>query len=326
MQKVICAMNLLFLAALLPATGHAAVAGEFPSRPIRIISPFSPGGGTEPLARMVSQGLNEAWGQPVILDFRPGAGTMIGTELGKNAEPTGHTILIVAASFAINPSLYKNVKYNPVRDFSPLTMQVSFPFLLAVNAGSPATDVKKLIAAAKANPGKMTFSSSGTGNTNHLAGELFKSKTGIEMTHVPYKGGGPALTAAISGEVSMLFTTVLSSLPFVKSGRLRALGISTAERSRFAPDIPTLAETVPLPGFEVLGWYGFVAPAATPRPIVEKLNQGITAVLKKESVKERIIQTGVEAWPTSADEARKFITSEVKRWDEVITRLGLVAD
>ncbi len=296
---------------------------NYPSRPIRMVSPFAPGGATEPLARMINQGLTEKWGQPVILDFRPGAGTMIGTNIVRAAAPDGYTILIVAASFSINPSLYKDVKYEPVRDFVPLTMQVEFPFLLTVHPNSPAVNVQQLISQAKAQPGRLTFSSSGIGNTNHLAGELLKNMAGISLTHVPYKGGGPALTAVLGGEVSMLFTTVLSSLPFVQSGRLRALAISSSERSRHLPNVPTITEAAALPGFYVKGWYALVVHSETAPQIVTKLNQEIVAILNKESVKQKIIDSGVEPWPTSPEVARKFIGAESIRWRKVIAQLGI---
>jgi tripartite-type tricarboxylate transporter receptor subunit TctC len=310
------------LAALWCAAAGAGAA-DYPVRPLRMVSPFAPGGATEPIARMIGQGLMEKWGQPVVLDFRPGAGTLIGTDIVRTATPDGHTLLIVAASFAINPHLYRDVKYDPIRDFMPVTMEVEFPFLLTVHPASPARDAQQLIGLAKAQPGRLTFSSSGIGNTNHLAGELMKRMAGIDITHVPYKGGGPALTAVIGGEISMLFTTVLSSLPHVQSGRLRALAISSAERSRFLPGVPPLAEAARLPGFDVKGWYGLVVHAATPRPVVQALNREIVAILGRETVKQRIVDSGVDPWPTTPEAARQFIAAESIRWRNVITELRL---
>jgi len=303
---------------------NAQSAAAYPARPIRLVAPFAPGGGTDVVSRLVSQRLTEAWGQQIIIDNRPGAGTMIGTEIVAKAPADGYTFLICAAAHAINPSLYSRVNYHPLRDFVPITMAVTFPFLLVVHPSVPAQSVQELIAAAKSRPGRLTFASSGSGNTNHLAGELLKSLAGIDITHVPYKGGGPALTDLVGGQISMMFGTVVETLPQARAGKVRALAVSGAKRATFAPDLPTVAET--LRGFEVTGWYAFLLPAGTPAPIVDRLNREITRILDNADVKQRLVTLGTEPWPTSSQKAREFIAAETMRWEKVIKQAGLKAD
>jgi tripartite-type tricarboxylate transporter receptor subunit TctC len=306
------------------ATAHAAETNPYPSRPIRLVAPFAPGGGTDVVSRLVAQRLIESWGQPVILDNRPGAGTMIGTEIVKNAPPDGYTILICAAAHSINPSLYSKVNYHPVRDFAPITMAVTFPFLLVVHPSVPAKNVQELVAAAKAQPGKLTFASSGSGNTNHLAGELLKITAAIDITHVPYKGGAPALNDVVGGQVSMMFGTVVETLPQARAGKVRAIGVTSAKRAAFAPDVPAVAET--LRGFEVIGWYAFLVPAGTPAPVVDKLNREVTRILETPDVKQKLVALGTDPSPMSSQETREFIARETVRWEKVVKQSGLRAD
>ena len=312
------------LAALIPMP--AANAGEaFPTKPIRIIVPFAPGGGTDLTARIVGHPLSEKLGQPVIIENRPGAGTMLGTELAANSAPDGHTLMIASASHAINPSLYRKVNYDPLRDFTAITLAISFPFVLAVHPSVPVQSVKDLIAYAKANPGKLSYASSGTGATNHLAGELFKNMAGINMLHVPYKGGGPAMNDVIAGQVQMIFGTVLETMPQVRAGKLKGLAVSSAKRAAFAPDLRTASEDG-LPGYDVTGWYAFVAPAAIPRPVLTKLNQEMTAILASPAVKERLLLLGAEPRPTSPEKAQAFIGAEVVRWGKLMRNARITAD
>jgi tripartite-type tricarboxylate transporter receptor subunit TctC len=312
----------VFTAGSVLAQGAGA---EFPVRPIRIVVPFAPGGGTDITARIVGQRLNEAWGQPVVNDNRPGAGTMLGTEIVQKAPPDGYTMMIASASHALNPSLYRKVHYDPLRDFQAVTLAVSFSFLLAANPSLPAQSVRELVALAKAQPGKLTFASSGTGSTNHLAGELFRVMAGLDLIHVPYKGGGPAMNDVIGGQVSYMFGTVLETLPQARAGRLRALAVSSGKRASFAPELPTVAEAG-VPGFDVTGWYAFLVPAATPKPVVERLNREITRILDLPAVRERFTTLGAEPWPTPADRAQAFIGTEVTRWRKVIQDAGIRAD
>jgi tripartite-type tricarboxylate transporter receptor subunit TctC len=311
---------------LLAFTAAGALAADvvpsYPSRPIRLVAPFAPGGGTDVVARLVAQRLTETFAQQVIIDNRPGAGTMIGTEIVAKAPPDGYTFLICAAAHSINPSLYSKVNYHPLRDFAAITMAVSFPFLFVVHPSVPAQNVQELIAAAKTR--KLTFASSGTGNTNHLAGEFFKMLAGVDIAHIPYKGGGPALTDVVGGQVSMMFGTVLETLPQAKAGKVKALAVSSAKRASFAPDLPTVGET--LRGFEVTGWYAFLLPGATPAAIVDKLNREITRILDMPEVKQRLVSLGSEPWPTSPQKASDFIAEEAVRWAKVIKRAGLKPD
>jgi tripartite-type tricarboxylate transporter receptor subunit TctC len=322
------AARLMFAAAVAGIAGGANAQGagtDFPVRPIRIVVPFAPGGGTDITARIVGQRLNEAWGQPVVNDNRPGAGTMVGTEIVQKAPADGYTMMIASASHALNPSLYRKVNYDPIRDFQAVTLAVSFSFLLASNPSLPVQSVRELVALAKAQPGKLTFASSGTGSTNHLAGELFRVMAGINMIHVPYKGGGPAMNDVIGGQVSYMFGTVLETLPQARAGRLRALAVSSAKRASFAPELPTVAEAG-VPGYDVTGWYGFLVPAATPKPVVDKLNREITRILDLPAVRERFTGLGAEPWPTPSDKAQAFIAAEVARWGRIIREAGIRAE
>ena len=314
---------MLFVLLLVPVVSLSAE--SYPSRPVRIIVPFAPGGGTDLTARVVSQPLSERLGQPVVIENRPGAGTMLGTELTAKAAPDGHTIMIASASHALNPSLYKKVPYDPLKDFSAITLAISFPFILATHPSVPVQSTKDLIAYAKANPGKLSYASSGTGATNHLAGELFKNMASVDMVHVPYKGGGPAMNDVIAGQVQLIFGTVLETMPQVRAGRLKGLAVSSGKRAAFAPEVKTIAEDG-LPGYDVTGWYAFVAPAAVPRPVLARLNKEMTAILSSPAVKERLTAMGAEPWPTTPEQGQKFIASEVARWGKLIRAAKITAD
>lgn len=313
------------VAALATCLGTAAVAQPYPNRPVRIIVPFAPGGGTDVTTRIVSTRLQEALRTPVVADYKPGAGTMIGTEFTARAPADGYTIMITSASHALNPALHGKVNYHPVNDFAAISMAISFPFVLAVTNSLPITSVTGLIAAAKAQPGKLAFASSGVGSTTHLAGEVFKSLTGVDMVHVAYKGGGPALTDVMAGQVPVTFATALETLPQVRAGRLRGLAVSSARRSAAAPELPTIAEAG-VPGYDVTGWYVFLAPAATPRPIIERLNLEITRILQTPAVREQMLAVAAEPWPTSPIEAQEFIASETARWRQVIRQAQIRPD
>jgi tripartite-type tricarboxylate transporter receptor subunit TctC len=303
---------------------HAQPADTFPSKPFRLVVPFPPGGGTDILARIVGQQMTEAMGQPVVIDNRGGAAGMIGTEFAMKAPPDGHTILIAVTAYVINPTLYKKVNYDPLRDFIPVTLGISFPYVFVVHPSLPAKTVKDYIALAKAQPGKLTFASSGTGLSNHLAGELFKDMAGIDILHVPYKGGGPAMNDLLGGQVISTFGTVLQTLPQVRAGRLRALAVTSSKRMASAAEIPTIAEAA-LPGFEAIGWYAFMVPAGTPPAVVARLNREITRILDLPAAKDKLVAMGAEPAPTSAEKAREFIVAEVARWSRVVTKAGLKA-
>jgi tripartite-type tricarboxylate transporter receptor subunit TctC len=318
----------IFAGAVLAVFVQAALAqGEkpYPTRPIRLIVPFPPGGGTDLTARLVGQRIAERLGQPVIIDNRPGAGTMVGTELTQKSAPDGYTLMIASASHAINPTLYRKVNYDPIRDFAPVTLAISFPFVIATHPSIPVRNIRELIAHAKANPGRISYASSGTGSTNHLAGELFKATAGIDLLHVPYKGGGPAMNDAIGGQVSMIFGTVLETMPQVRAGKLRGLAVTSGKRAAFVPELPTAAEDG-LPGYDVTGWYAFLAPAGIDRAILAKLNREITGALDYAPAKEKLLALGAEPWPTSSQQAQVFIAAEVARWGALIKAARISAD
>jgi tripartite-type tricarboxylate transporter receptor subunit TctC len=324
-QLMLIASAALVLLATLAQMSMALGTESYPTRPVRIIVPFAPGGGTDLTARLVGQRVAERVGQPVVIDNRPGAGTMLGTELTQKSAPDGYTLMIASASHAINPTLYRKVNYDPIRDFAPVTLAISFPFVIAAHPAVPVRSVKELIAHARANPGRISYASSGTGSTNHLAGELFKSMAGIDLLHVPYKGGGPAMNDAIGGQVSMIFGTVLETMPQVRAGKLRGLAVSSAKRAAFAPDLPTAAEDG-LPGYDVTGWYAFLAPAGIDRAVLAKLNREITGALEFPAVREKLLALGAEPWPTSSQQAQAFIAAEVARWGALIKAARISAE
>jgi len=314
------------LAACLACCGAiAAHAQAWPSRAIHLVVPFAPGGGTDATVRIVGPRLSEALGQPVVVDYKPGAGTMIGTEFTARAPADGYTIMIASASHALNPALHARVPYHPTKDFQAISMGVTFPFILAVTNSLPVMNVKELIAAAKAEPGKLAFASSGVGSTPHLAGEVFKSMTGTDIVHVAYKGGGLALNDVISGQVPLTFSTALETLPQVRGGKLRGLAVSSSKRSAAAPELPTIAEAG-VPGYDVTGWYVFLAPAGTPKPVVDRLNVEITRVLQSPAAREQMLINAAEPWPTTSAQAQDYVASETTRWAQVIRAANIKPD
>src|SRR5687767_11618836 len=256
----------------------AAGAQNFPSAPVRIISPYPPGGGTDILARAIAQKLTERSGQPAIVDNRAGANGTVGTGVAAKAAPDGHTMVVVAAAYAAGSSLYRNLPYDPMRDLAPVSRLAEGPLVLVVHPSLPARSVKELTALAKARPGELNAGNSGTGSLPHLTAELFASMSGVKLVHVPYKGPGAALVDVMSGQVPLYFMNVLGALPLVKAGKLRALGVSSAARSAIAPELPTIAESG-LPGFDMTNWYGLLVPAATPRDVVARLQQEIARIM-----------------------------------------------
>jgi tripartite-type tricarboxylate transporter receptor subunit TctC len=302
----------------------AAEAERYPSKPIRIVVPFTPGGSNDLIGRIIAQKLNEAWGQPVIIDNRPGGGSTIGIEVVVRAAPDGYTLLTTSGGIAINGSLYK-LSFNPVTDLTPVALLAQMPYLLAANPSLPVKSVKDVIALAKAQPGKIVFSSSGAGTSSHLTMEMFKSAAKIDMLHVPYKGGNPAVTAVITGEAQLTFNVVTGTLQYVKSGKLRGLAVSSAKRAEVAPEIPTVAESG-VPGFEVIAWYNMFAPARTPRPIVNRLNAEINRILQQADVRERFHALGVSPLSGSPDDLEKYLKFEVDRWAKLIKERGIKLD
>lgn len=311
-------LNLLPLAllfALPPALCAAAQA--YPSKPIRFIVPFAPGGTNDIVARIVGAQLGESWGQPVVVDNRGGAGGVIGTDLGAKAPPDGYTLLMANVNFATNPVLVKKLPYDTLKDFQPVSLLATSPSVLVVHPSFPANSVKELIAVARSKPGQLNYSSSGAGTTGHIAMELFKQMARVDMVPVHYKGGGPALIDLVAGRVSPGFATILSVIPHLKAGRLRALAVSTPKRSPALPDTPTVAEGG-LAGYEFTGWWGMVVPANTPRQVVSKLNAGLGRLLTQPEVRGNLVKQGAEPEHTTPGQFSAFIKSEIAKLGKVV--------
>jgi tripartite-type tricarboxylate transporter receptor subunit TctC len=302
-----------------------AYAGDYPSKPIRIIVPYPPGGFNDTLARTLGQKLNEKWGQPVIVDNRPGGGTTIGTGVVAKSAPDGYTLLIVSFAFAVNPALYATLPYDTTKDFTPVVLAANTPNLLVVNPQLPVKSVKELIALAKSRPGQLNYASAGNGSSNHLSMELFKSLTGIDAVHIPYKGSALAVTDLIGGQVDVMFDNVPNVLSQVKAGKLRALAVSSKERSPFIKDLPTVAEAG-VPGFDVSVWFGVVAPAGTPKAVIAKLSAEINAILKLPEVRESFNNQGVETAGGTPTEFSAFISRQTTKWAQVVKDSGAKAE
>ena len=303
-----------------------AQAQAWPSKPIKWVVPFAPGGTTDILARTVAEKLALALGQPVVIENKPGAGGGVGAEFTAKAAPDGYTIMGgTISTHAINASLYKNLPYDPVKDFVAITLIARVPNMLVINPAVPAKDVKELIALLKANPNKYSFASSGNGTSQHLSGELFKAMSGTDMQHIPYKGSPPALQDVMGGQVTMTFDNITTAWPLAKAGKLRALAVTTAKRSSIAPDVPTLAESG-LPGFEVGSWQGVFAPAGTPPEIVKRLNAEIVKVLNLPDVREKLSGLGAEIVADSPEEFSALVKSEVVKWADVVKKSGARVD
>jgi len=301
----------------------AANAQNYPSRPIRIIALSSPGSGPDIVGRLIGTKFTEAWGQQVIVDTRPAATGIVGSEIAARAAPDGHTLLIVTSQAVIVSVMYDKLTYDLERDFAPISLIATTPFILAVNPSVPAHSVKELIALAKSKPG-MRYGSGGSGSPPHLCAEIFRGMTGIEALHVPYKGVTPAMVDTVSGQVQFLFSVIPAVLPTVKSGRLRALGISSPTRSALVPDIPTIAETVP--GYEFLGWYSLFAPAKTPRPILAKLNGELTKMLDTPQFRERFSALGAEPRSSSQKELATWLREQRQKMRKAVKDSGARAD
>ena len=306
-------------AAALPASSRFGWAQSYPSRPVRIIVGFAAGGGVDILARLMGQWLSERLGQPCIVENRPGAGTNIGTEAVVRAPPDGYTLLLVNAANAINVTFYEKISFNFIRDIAPIASIMRQPIAMLVNPSVPAKSVPEFIAYAKANPGKVNMASAGTGAPSHLAGELFKLMAGVAMVDVPYRGVAPAMTDLLAGQVQVLFTSVISSIEYIRSGKLRPLAVTTATRSDVLPDIPAIGDF--LPGYEASQWYGVGAPRNTPAGIVDMLNKGINSALDDRRMKARLQDLGGTVLAGSPAEFGKLIADETEKWGKVI-RVG----
>jgi tripartite-type tricarboxylate transporter receptor subunit TctC len=311
-------------AAALPAISRFAWAQTYPTRPVRWIIGYPPGGSADITARLMGQWLSERLGQTFVIESRPGAGTNIATETVVRAPPDGYTLLLVAPANAINATLYDRLSYDFIRDIAPVAGLIRFPNVIVVNPSVPAKTVPELIAYAKANPGKLNMASSGNGSTIHVSGELFKMMTGINMVHVPYRGGAPALIDMISGQVQVMFDNLPTSIAFIRAGKLRPLAVTTTTRSELLPDLPTVADFVP--GYEASAWYGVGVPKGTPHEIIDKLNKEINAILADPKVKVRLAELGAWAILGSSADFGKLVADETEKWAKVVKFSGAKVD
>ena len=309
------------LACLLGGHGMALGQEVFPSRPVRLVLPFSPGGTTDIMSRLLSVKFQEETGQALVVDNKPGAGGMIATEMVARAPGDGYTLLLgSSAQLALNPALYANVRYSPLRDFTTVALLGATPNVLLAHPSLPVHNLAELLALARSKPGTLSFASPGSGSTAHLAAELLKQRAGIDLIHVPYRGGGPALTDALGGQVPLIFVAIPSIVAPAKAGRLRPLAVSGLKRSSALPDVPTLAET--LPGFDAVGWYGVVAPAATPPDVVNRLHGVLRRITAMPDVRVAWAQQGIDVLGGSPEEFAEYLRSELPKWAEVIRRSG----
>jgi tripartite-type tricarboxylate transporter receptor subunit TctC len=319
-RRALGATTAMALAA--PAIGRAQ---SFPSRPVRIVVPYAPGGGADTVARMIQSPLQEALGQGVIVENRPGAGGMIGDEVVAKAAPDGHTLLIGAFAHAVNPSLHAKMAYRTPDDFAPISLLVVVPELLVAAPSFPARNVADLVALAKAQPGKLSYASSGNGSAQHLAAELFKLRTGTDIQHIPYKGGGQAIIDIAAGHVPIFFGNMSAAWPHAKAGRVRALAVTSPQRSPAAPDVPTLAEAG-VSGCEISEWNALLAPAGTPPAVIERLHRDVAKILAEPAMRQRLADLGAEAVGSTPAELAGFLKSEIAKWADVVKTANIKAD
>ena len=312
-----------FVGVLLLAAAAAVAAQSYPSKALRLIVPFPPGGSADILARTIGQKMSEGLGQLVVIDNRPGAGTAIGAEATAKSAPDGYTIMIgTVSSHAINPSLNAKLTYHPIRDFTPISPVASIPFALLVHPSLSAKTVAELIAAARAKPGVLNFSSAGNGTSNHLAGELFKSMARIDLVHIPYKGSAPALNDLLAGQVNMMFDLVLTAASHVKAGSVRAIAVTSKERSSVLAGVPTVAESG-LSGYDVSAWFGIFAPAGLPTTVTQRLNAEIVRIMRLADVRERLAGQGAEPMASSAEAFAEYVRMELTKWSSVVQAAGM---
>ena len=311
----------ILLIATLPSV---ATAQAYPHKPIRFVVPFGAGGPGDAIGRMIGRQLTESLGQPVVIDNRSGATTIIGTEIAAKSPPDGHTILLISTTHAVNPSLFQKLPYDPIKDFAPVTLITTTPFMLGIHPSVAASSVSEFVAIARSKPGSLNYGSSGAGSSIHLTTELLKSAANIQMTHVPYKGSGPAFIDLIAGQIQMLFSSTVSSMPHVKSGKVRGLAITSLKRAPALPEIPTIAESYP--GFESSSWFGMLVPARTPKPVIDRLLADTRAALNSPNVNQALLSQGAEPGGQSPAEFGAYFQSEIKKWARVIKSAGIKLD
>ena len=311
-------------AMLLLALSSAAFADDYPNRPVRLIIPFPPGGSNDVVGRLVAKHLSDKLGQQVFVDNRGGAGGTLGTQAAVNATPDGYTLLIVSLAHAVNPALYK-LEYDPIKSFTPISILATGPNVLAVNPNSPFKSVKDLLAMAKEKPGQLDYASAGVGSFQHLGAELFKLEAGVNLVHVPYKGGGPAMQDVIGGHVKIIFSSLVQTTPYIKSGQLRALGTGGAKRSKVLPDVPTIAEAG-VPGYEMSAWFGLVGPPGMPRELVARVRADFIRALAQPDVKERLASQGLDLISDTPEQFSAYLKSELVKWAKVIKESGARLD
>jgi len=319
-----CAALACALVAVSPVPDAAAQA--FPSKPVKLVIPFPPGGSLDNIGRLIAQKLSESWGQQVVIENKPGAGGNIGADAVAKSPADGYTVVMGALStHAVNPSLYAKMPYDAAKDFAPISLVAITPNVLIVNADSPVRTLKDLIAWAKANPGRTNFGSGSNGSAGHLAGELFKLETGTDVAHIPYKGGAPALQALLAGDTQFMFDNLANAMAQVKGGKVRAIAVTTAQRSKLAPDLPTMAEAG-MPGFDISTWFGLLAPAGTPPDVIAKWNADVVKVLNSPDVREKMLAQGAEPAPDSPAEFAAFIARERDKYARIVKASGAKVD
>jgi len=317
-------MRILLVFAVLAMAAGFAQSQQYPTKPVRIIAPFAPGGGTDFIARLIAQKLTERLGQQVIVENKPGAGGNLGAEFAVKSAPDGYTLLLVAGSYTVNPSLYK-LSFDPVSDITPVIQLSQGPFVVAVHPSVPANNLKELIELARRQPDKLSYASAGSGSITHLASELFLDMAKIKIVHIPYKGTGPALNDTIAGSTQLIFGSVSTTLQFIKSGRLRGLAVTTPRRISALPDLPTVAEAG-VPGYEVVLWHGLVAPKGVPRPIVDRLNREANEVLKAKDMGDLLATDGVAPAGGTPGQFRAVIKADIERWRGVVKQANIKVD
>lgn len=322
-MKVQAKLPLLILSAVLGlASSSVAVAQDYPTKPVHLIVPNPPGGTTDILSRLVADELGKTLGQPVVVEYKSGGAGYSGADFAAKSDPDGYTIIMQPASHATGPSIYKDLPYDPITDFVPITLVASVPNVLIVNPDIPAKSVEELIALAKSDPGKLNFGSGGIGAITHLSGELFKQLAGVDMVHIPYQGSAPAITDLLGGQIEMMFENLPGAIGHIQAGRLRALAVTSPQRAVALPDIPTVAEAG-VPGYEAVSWFGLFAPAGVPQEIIDKLNTEVVAIIKKPEIEARLVELGTIPGGNTQAEFAAFVQTELDKWTKVITSAGI---